>query len=108
MVINIPIQIDEAKMEEVIQRDYEQRVIKLIAEHITTALTKQSTSYYVYDKASDGMTNLIYERIDLFIGAHKDEIIEIAGSRLAERLARTKAAKSLIKDLEADNNLEGE
>ena len=108
MVINIPIQVDEAIMEEVVQRDYEQRVIKLIAEHIKTALTKQSTSYYAYDKVSDGMTNLIYERIDLFIGEHKDEIIEIAGSRLAERLARTKAAKSLIKNLEADNNLEGE
>lgn len=108
MVINIPIQIDEAKMEEVIQRDYEQRVIKLIAEHIKTALTKQSSKYYSYDRSydreSDGMTNLIYERIDLFIGEHKDEIVEIAGSRLAERLARTKAAKSLIKDLETDNN----
>lgn len=104
MIINIPIQIDEAKMEEVVQRDYEQRVIKLIAEHITTALTKQSTSYYAYDKASDGMTNLIYERIDLFIGAHKDEIIEIAGSHLADKLARTKAAKELIENLKADSN----
>ena len=104
MIINIPIQIDEAKMEEVVQRDYKQRVIKLIAEHITTALTKQSTSYYAYDKASDGMTNLIYERIDLFIDAHKDEIIEIAGSRLAERLARTKAAKELVENLKADSN----
>ena len=104
MVINIPIQIDEAKMEEVVQRDYEQRVIKIIAEHITTALTNNSSKYYSYDRESDGMTNLINERIDLFIGEHKDEIIEIAGSRLAERLARTKAAKSLIKDLETDNN----
>ena len=104
MVINIPIQIDEAKMEEVVQRDYEQRVIKLIAEHIATALTNQSTSYYAYDRKLDGMTNLVNKRIDLFIGEHKDEIIEIAGSRLAERLARTKAAKELIENLKADSN----
>ena len=104
MIINIPIQVDEAKMEEVIKRDYEQRVIKLIAEHITTALTNKSSRYYGNNRESDGMTNLINERIDLFIDVHKDEIIEIAGSRLADKLARTKAAKELVENLKADSN----
>lgn len=96
MVINIPVQVDEAKMEEVIQRDYEERVLKMISEYLRTALSRKSR-YYGDDK--DGMLVVVQEQIDIFIDNHKDDILEIAGRHLADKLARTKAAKQLIENL---------
>ena len=39
------------------------------------------------------LTDLINAETDAFLEAHKDEIIELASSKLAERLVRTKAVK---------------
>lgn len=104
MIINIPIQVDEVKMEEVIKRDYEQKVFGVIAEHISTALASNSSYYGTYNREKSGMTNLINARIDKIIDENKAEILEIAGRHLADKLARTKAAKELIENLKADSN----
>ena len=98
MIINIPLQIDEKKMEEVIQKDYQGKVVEEIVKYIKTALTKHSTSYYG-DRELNGMTELIKGEIDQFLDNHKDDIINAAGNVLAEKLARTKRGKALLDDV---------
>ena len=98
MIINIPLQIDEEKMEEVIQKDYQGKVVEEIVKYIKTALTKNSTSYYG-DRELNGMTELIKGEIDKFLDNHKDDIINAAGNVLAKKLARTKRGKALLDDV---------
>jgi len=95
MIINIPLQIDEEKMEEVVKKDYESKVMGEIVKYIKTALTKHSTSYYG-DREMNGMTELIKEKIDIYLEKHNDEIISAAGNALAEKLARTKRGKAIL------------
>ena len=46
MIINIPLQVDEERMEEVIARDYQSKVIDKIVDYIKEDLVSQSNSYY--------------------------------------------------------------
>lgn len=103
MIINIPLQIDEQKMEEVIARDYEGKVLEKITEYVKKTLMDNSTESYYTDtdrKISSGMANLIEGRIDVFLADHKDEIIEDAAKALAEKLARSKKGKAILDGLE--------
>lgn len=95
MIINIPLQVDEKKMEEVIAKDYEQKVIAEITNYIKSALVAHSGRYYG-DRVKDGMDSIITDRVDIFLEEHRDEIINVAGEALANRLARSKRGKALI------------
>ena len=106
MIINIPLQIDEAKMEEVVQKDYEGRVIDEITRYIKAVLTKNAPYAYYYkgaeEKVSGGMEALIENKIDEFLKSHKEEIIEHASKLLAEKLARSKKGKEILDIVFAD------
>ena len=99
MIINIPLQIDEAKMEEVVERDYMGKVMQEITKHITTCLANKSHSYYGSDRANDGLTILINHRIDEHLDKYRDEIIETAAKYLAEKLARSKRGKEILEEV---------
>ena len=98
MIINIPLQVDEQKMEEVLQRDYEGKVLNKINEYIKTTLANNAEKYYG-DKVSDGMRVLVEAQIDKFLKVHKDEIIENAAHAMAEKLARSKRGKELLEEV---------
>ena len=77
MIINIPLQVDEERMEEVIARDYQSKVIDKIVDYIKEALVSQSTSYYG-NKERNGMVELIKNKIDDYLNEHSDEIVKEA------------------------------
>jgi hypothetical protein len=95
MIINIPLQIDEEKMEEVVKKDYENKVIGEIVKYIKKALVSEG-GYGYGDKEVIGMTELIKGRIDIYLEKHNDEVIKAAGNVLAEKLARTKRGKAIL------------
>lgn len=99
MIINIPIQINEEEMTKVIEKDYQEKVIDEIVKYIKTALASQSQNYYG-DKVNDGMISVIKQRIDIYLEQYKDQIIEIAGKHLADKLAKTKAGKELLQEVQ--------
>lgn len=99
MIINIPLQIDEEKMEEVVKKDYESKVMGEIVKYIRKALVRESTSIYG-NKEADGMTELIKGRIDIYLEKHNDEVIKAAGNALAEKLARSKRGKAILDGIE--------
>ena len=95
MIINIPLQIDEEKMEEVVKNDYESKVMNEIVKYIKTSLEHEASSYYG-DRVKNGMTELIKGRIDIYLEKHNDEVINAAGNALAEKLARSKRGKAIL------------
>jgi len=99
MIINIPLQIDEAKMEEVVERDYMGKVMSSITDYIKTCLSKHSKNYYGSDKENDGMTEMINRRIDAHLDQYRDEIIEAAAKYLADKLARSKRGKEILEEV---------
>lgn len=98
MIINIPLQVNEQRMEEVLQRDYEGKVLNMINEYIQKTLANNAEKYYG-DKVSDGMRVLVEAQIDKFLKAHRDEIIENAAVVMAEKLARSKRGKELLEEV---------
>ena len=99
MIVNIPLQIDEAKMEEVVERDYMGKVMQKITDHVLSCLSKHSKNYYGSDKAYDGMTEMINIRIDAHLDKYRDEIIDVAAKYLADKLARSKRGKEILEDV---------
>ena len=87
MIINIPLQIDEEKMEEVVKKDYENKVMGEIVKYIKKALVSEGGYGY-------GDKEVIY------LEKHNDEIISAAGNALAEKLARTKRGKAILDGIE--------
>lgn len=99
MIINIPLQIDEQKMEEVLQRDYQGKILDEIMKYIKTTLSNNADCYYG-DKVSDGMRVLIEGQIDTFLKEHSEEVIDRASKILAEKLARSKKGKSILERMD--------
>lgn len=97
MIINIPLQIDEQKMEEVLQRDYQGKVLDRIDEYVKTMLASKAEKYYG-NKVSDGMRVLVEGQIDKFLNSNRDEIIEHAAHAMADKLARSKRGKEILEE----------
>lgn len=98
MIIQIPLQIDEHQMEDVLKRDYEQKVMDKIVDYIKTTLAKRAETCYG-DKVYDGMRVLIEMQIDEFLEDHKDAVIDMAAKAMAEKLARSKRGKEILERL---------
>ena len=104
MIINIPLQVNEQQMEEVIKRDYEGKILDRIMEHIKTCImTNSRYSYSAYrgkeEKIEDGMKVLIESQIQHFLDEHRQEIIDEASKILADKLARSKKGKAIFEGL---------
>lgn len=96
MIINIPINIDEDQFNKLIETDYERKIEDRIYKDVRKALEEKSG--YYNRRMSDGILVMVEEQIDCILKAYKNEIIEAAANKLAERLARTKATKELIRN----------
>lgn len=101
MIINIPLSINEEDMKNVIEKDYEDKVIKEIALYIKRALVSSSSSYYG-DRETDGMITIIKRQVDILLEQNKDKILNIAGNYLADKLLKTKAGKELLQEVKND------
>ena len=104
MIINIPLQVNEQQMEEVIKRDYEAKILDRIMEQIKTCLMNQSRLCYATyrskeDKIDDGMKALIEGQIASFLDVHSEKIIDSASKILADKLARSKKGKAILEGL---------
>ena len=94
MIVNIPLQIDEKVIQDQLSLDYEQKIQNYIFGEIKNALYDQC-GYYSKNTLI-GMTNIIRDQVDKYLEGMRDEIIEAAAERLADRLSRTKKAKELL------------
>ena len=101
MIINIPLQIDEATFEEKVKEDYAKSVKELLLNKVDEVLKENDNSYYTQSRSwKNGLEYIINQEMDIFMRKHKDEIVEMAADKLAERLARTKKAKAILEGME--------
>lgn len=102
MVINIPVQVDEQHLEEVVKRDYEGRIFNELMRRVEAVLIHEAKytpySYNSEDKARNGLKEMIDEHIDIFLKDNKDEIIDVTSTKLADKLARSKRGKEILEE----------
>ena len=98
MVINIPLNIPEELLENTIAKDYESKITENLTAEVRKIITNYDDSYY-YRGGKDfnkGLERLVSMKIDWYLDNYKDEVVEAAADKLAERLVRTKKAKDLL------------
>ena len=98
MIINIPIQIDEDFINNVVAIDYKAKVEANITDMVLKRLKDACGIWERNATAKDGIRALVDNQIErVILEDFKDEIIERAAEKLEARVARTKAAKELSK-----------
>lgn len=103
MIIDIPLQINEAAFEEKIRNDYENKVEQLLLDQVVKVLKEHDDRYYRRDReASAGLANIVYKIVGDIMEQNRAEIIEAASDKLAERLSKTKKAKEILQVLGGD------
>ena len=107
MIINIPLQLDEATIEGQISKDYEKKVKDIIAKRIDEVLAEKYRGYWnesQASKAKNGLALLVEANIEEFLNSNRDVIVEAASKELSEKLYRTKRVKEAVANvLEKEN-----
>lgn len=100
MIINIPLNIDDELWASALARDYESKVTEQLTNEIRKCIAdKDEYSIYAKDKnVRRGLENWVSWKIDDILKEYKDDIIDAAAEKLAERLARTKRAKEVLNE----------
>ena len=92
MIINVPIQISDEIVNDLVVQDYRRKVEANITKMVEDRISRAGG---YYRNKEDGIANLIDGVIGDCIEKYKDEIIEKAASKLEQRISRMKAAKGL-------------
>lgn len=97
MIITIPLSIPDELLENTIAKDYEAKITERLTDEVRKVLLDQVK--YSYAKSErQGMENIVFDKVDDILKKYKDDIIEAAAEKLAERLARTKKVKEMLND----------
>lgn len=106
MIINIPLQIDDAAIEGKLTKEYENKVLESVNGRIDKVFMDRDDSWGTRKSAYTGLEKMIdnrmCDRIDSFLDTNKDRIIEEAAKALANRLARTKKGKAILEKYEEE------
>ena len=96
MILNIPLQIDEANIEQMVKKEYDNKVIEAVVNRLEEGLAKNQVGWSRAERASNGLVYLMEREADGFLEKYHDKIIDVAADRLVERLWRTKAVKEMV------------
>ena len=96
MILNIPLQIDEANIEQMVKKEYDNKVIEAVVNRLEEGLAKNQVGWSRAEKASNGLVYLMERTADDFLEKYRDKIIDVTADRLVERLRRTKAVKEMV------------
>ena len=102
-IFNIAINMDDETIKRQVAEKAEKEILANIQREVGQKIF-QRTSYYDYGKNNKGynpncLSDWACNRFEDFLKTYKDEIIAGAAKELADRLARTKAAKAIFEDL---------
>ena len=99
MIINIPLTIDDELWASALARDYESKVTEKLTNEVRKVLMDHDSRYYLRQKSvNEGLSEWVSYKIDDILKEYKDEIIDAAAEKLAERLSRTKRAKEVLNE----------
>lgn len=95
MIINIPLTINDELWANALARDYEAK----ITERLTDEVRKAIRDHDMYRDQRRGLEVWVGDKIADILKEYKDEIIDAAAEKLADRLARTKRGKEILDEL---------
>ena len=98
MIINIPLTVPDELLANTIAKDYEAKITEKLTDEVRKVLLDQVRWSYSLKNEHAGMEQIVFAKVDDILKNYKDEIIEAASDKLAERLARTKKAKELLEE----------
>lgn len=94
-IVQFAINFDDQRITEMVEERAEKEITASLEQKVCDRLFK--TRYYGgKGDPKEGFNNWMNGQVENFLDAHKQEIIEMAGRFLADRLLRTKAAKEMI------------
>ena len=96
-IVQFAIGIDDDAIKKRIAESAEKQIIENINHDVMRIIFKPE--YYNSSKLSNQPTGYMDEKIDVFLEKHRDDIIELAAERLAERLSKTKRAKEIVESM---------
>lgn len=94
-LVQFAIGIDDERIKQSIEKNVEKEVISKITHDIESVI--YSRSYYGDPKAP--LKEMVKDKIECILEENKELILETASTKLAEKLARTKAGKAILEDL---------
>lgn len=93
-IVQFAISIDDEQIKKTIEKNAMQQVVATFKNDISKEMIGKNN--YTKSDYSTKMWNAINEQIKMFLDENKEEIINIASDKLAERLAKTKKVKDMI------------
>lgn len=105
MILNIPLNIDDAALEGKLAQEYEAKVLMSVNSRIDEVLREHGNSYYYRDRTPrEGLDCMIHsiidDRVRGFMEENREAIIEKTAENLGNRLARSKKGKAILDELE--------
>jgi hypothetical protein len=93
-IVQFGINIDDEQIKKTIEKNAMQQVVATFRNDVIKEMIGKKN----YDKSdySTKMWNAINEHIETFLDENREEIINIASDKLAEKLAKTKKVKDMV------------
>lgn len=96
-IVQFGITIDDDAIRRRVEANAEKTIIENIQQSVAEQIFQNARYHCITNAPYTGsLTDYAGGLVSEFLEAHKDEIIRAAGKELANRLVRTKAAKSLL------------
>ena len=95
-IVQFAINFDDQRITESVEQNAEKVIIDDLKQKINDRLFK-SQYYGGHGDPKNGLQDWVKMRVDGFLEEHKQEIIGMAATHLADKLSRTKAARELLK-----------
>lgn len=93
-IFNIAIEIEDERIIQSIEKNVEEKAVKMLTEKIEDRICTRS--YYGRVNDYKPLEAMIASRIDAVIADNKDLVLEKAAEKLAEKLARSKDGKAIL------------
>lgn len=96
MVINVPLQIDDAALEGKLKEEYQKKVVEKVSEIVMESLAEMDRGWSRVDtetKVQNVIVRLVERNIDSYFEDHKDEIFEAITKKLWDRARNRKVLK---------------
>ena len=98
MIINIPLQIDDEMLNSAVVMDYQRKIETNLTKMVEDRLIQASGPWC--KSKEEGIKAIVDGIIADVVKEYKDEIIESAATKLADRIVRTKAGQKLKESIE--------
>ncbi len=101
-IVQFAINFDDQRITEIVEEKAAKEIIASMEQKVCDRVFKPRY-YNGKGDPKEGFNNWMDGKVEDFLEAHKQEIIEMAGRFLADRLSRTKAVKEMVGGLKDES-----